>query len=180
MEMQQIIGMLAIMQERMDANTKAMQENQAKSDADRKADREERKPDKEEMLAKMEANTKAMQENQETTARMDVKIGSMHDELISTLKNFKFNGKETPACQETMEARLEAEEPVSVDTTPEVADDQEVPVEDAEVLSVAEPRKRRRDERNLAAVRRQKKQNRDLDTRRRGKEQERAQRKMGA
>jgi hypothetical protein len=41
--------------------------------------------------------------------------------------------------------------------TPEVADDQEVPVEDAEVRSVAEPRKRRRVGRNLAAVRRQKK-----------------------
>jgi hypothetical protein len=63
------------------------------------------------------------------------------------------------ACQGTMEARLETEEPASVEATPELADDQEVPVEDAEVRSVAEPRKRRRDGRNLAAVRRQNTQN---------------------
>jgi hypothetical protein len=133
------------------------------------------------MEARMDANTKAMQENQETTTRMDAKIGSIQDELISTIKNFKLNGKETTACQETMEARFEAEEPVSVDTTPEVADDQEVPVEDAEVLSVAKRRKRRRDGRNLAAVRRhKKKQDQNLDVGRRREGQEWAQRKMGA
>jgi hypothetical protein len=42
--------------------------------------------------------------------------------------------------------------------TTEAARDQEVPREDAEVLSVGEPRKRRRDGRNLAAQRRQKKE----------------------
>jgi hypothetical protein len=77
-----------------------------------------------------------------------------------------------------MEARLEVEEPASVDTTPKVADDQEVPVEDAVEIPAGEPRKRRRD-RHLAAVRRQKKQNRDLDARHRRKGQERAQRKNG-
>jgi hypothetical protein len=61
--------------------------------------------------------------------------------------------KETMACQEKMEARQEVEEPASVDMTTEVARDQEVPREDAEVLSVGEPRKRRRDGRNLAAQR---------------------------
>jgi hypothetical protein len=83
------------------------------------------------------------------------------------------------ACQETMEARLEAEEPTSVDMTPEVADDQEVPVEDAVEMPVGEPRKRRRDGRNLAAVRRQKKKDRVLDARCHGKEQGPAQRKNG-
>jgi hypothetical protein len=34
----------------------------------------------------------------------------MQDELKSTIKNFKFDGEETTACQETMEARLEVEE----------------------------------------------------------------------
>jgi hypothetical protein len=63
--------------------------------------------------------------------------------------------------------------------TPEVADDQEVPVEDAAEMPAGEPRKWRRDRRNLAAVRRQKKQNRDLDARRRRKRQERTQRKNG-
>jgi hypothetical protein len=121
---------------------KQMLANQAKADAHLAK-----------MEARMDANTKAMQENQETTARMDAKIGSMEDELISTIKHFKFNGRKMPACQGTMEARLEAEEPASVDMTPEVADDQEVPVEDAEVMPAGEPRKRRRDRRNLAAVR---------------------------
>jgi hypothetical protein len=74
---------------------------------------------------------------------------------------------------------MECEKPAPVDTTPEVADDQDVPVEDAEATAVGEPKKRRRDGRNLAAVRRQKKKDRVLDARCRGKEQERAQRKNG-
>jgi hypothetical protein len=70
---------------------------------DRKADKEmlaEIKADKEEMLAAIKAN-------EETTTRMDANLGSMKTELISTIKNFKFNGGETTACQETMEARLD-------------------------------------------------------------------------
>jgi hypothetical protein len=66
-----------------------------------------------------------------------------------------------------MKAHLEEEEPASVDMTPEVADE-EVPVEDAEVTPVGEPKKRRRD-RHLAAVRRQKKKDRTLDARCRGR-----------
>jgi hypothetical protein len=128
-----------------------MDENQARSYAARKAD-------KEEMLA--------------VTARM-------HDALKSGIKEIKFMREETMACQGTMEARLETEESASVEATPEVADDQEVPVEDTEVRSGAEPRKRRRKGRNLAAVRRQKKNDRVLDASCRGKEQGRAQRKNG-
>jgi hypothetical protein len=56
----------------------------------------------------------------------------------------KDSGEETITCQETMEARLEVEEPASVDMTPEVADE-EVPREDAARILVADPRKRRRD-----------------------------------
>jgi hypothetical protein len=71
---------LAQMMERMLATMKAdkeemlaeMKANQAKSDADRKTD-------KEQMLAEMKAN-------QEMTARMDVKMGSMQDELKSTFE----------------------------------------------------------------------------------------------
>jgi hypothetical protein len=129
------------------------------------------------MQERMDANTKAMQESQETTARMDAKIRSMRDELKRAIKDINFGLEETLARQETMEARLEKEKPASVDTTPEMAHGQEVPVEDAEICTVAEPRKRRRDGRNLAAVRRQKKKGRVLDARCRGKEQERAQRK---
>jgi hypothetical protein len=52
-------------------------------------------------------------------------------------------------------------------------------MEDAEVTAVGEPKKRRRNGRNLAAVRRQTKKDRVLDARCRGKEQGRAQRKHG-
>jgi hypothetical protein len=75
------------------------------------------------------------------------------------------------ACQETMEARLGEEEPVSEDMTPEVAHGQEVPLEDAVVMPVGEPRKRCRD-RHLAAQRRQKEGEPDLDARRHGKQQD--------
>jgi hypothetical protein len=142
-----------------------MDENQAKSDAARKAD-------KEEMLAAINAN-------EETTTRMEANMGSLRDEVISTIKNFKFNGEETTACQETVEARLETEEPASVEATPEVAEEAEVPVQDAEVVPVGEPGKKRRDRRHLAAVRRQKEKDQNLDARRRRKGQERAQRKDG-
>jgi hypothetical protein len=81
------------------------------------------------------------------------------------------------ACQGNMEARLETEEPASVDVTPEVPD-AEVPVQDAARMPVGEPRKRRRD-RYLAAVRRQKKQDQNLDARRCRKGQERALREEG-
>jgi hypothetical protein len=108
--------------------------------------------DLEEIMAKREADRKA--DHEETMAMMKA-WGKTLDAWSTNTKN---NGKETTACQETMEARLEAEDkPASVDTTPEVAHEQEVPAEDAEVRSVAEPRKRRRDGRNLAALRRQKK-----------------------
>jgi hypothetical protein len=63
-----------------------------------------------------------------------------------------------------MGARLETEEPASVDMTPEVAHDQEVPVEDAVVMPVGEPRKRRRDQRHLVAQRRQKEEGEPTET----------------
>jgi hypothetical protein len=140
--------MLAEMQERMDANTKTMREDMKASQA--KADAQQ---------AKMEA-------------RMDAKMGSMQAALKSAIKDIKFNREETMACQGTMEARLEEYKPASMDTTPEVARDQEVPREDAEVMPVEEPRKRRRDRRNLAVGRRQKKEKRILDARHREKQRD--------
>jgi hypothetical protein len=83
----------------------------------------------------------------------------------------KIIGEETMASHEMMEARQEVDKPASVDTTPEVAHEQEVPLEDAVVMPVGEPRKRRRDRRNLAAQRRQKKEERNLDAKRHGKQQ---------
>jgi hypothetical protein len=66
-----------------------------------------------------------------------------------------------------------------VDIAPEVAHDREVLVEDAEVMPVGGPRKRRRDGRRLAAVCRQKKKDQNLDAGRPRNGQERAQRKDG-
>jgi hypothetical protein len=145
MEMQQIIEMLA----RMDASMKA---NQEKADAHQR---------------RMDAMHKKM-------ARMDAWLTDTND-----------NRQETMACQEKTEARLEEEEPTSADmktsqestdadiekTEPDsgmmqsVVEHQEVPREDATVMPVGEPRKRRRD--------------RNLDARRRRKQQERAQIKDG-
>jgi hypothetical protein len=70
-----------------------------------------------------------------------------------------------------MEARLEEDKPASEDMTPGVAHEQEVPLEDAIVMPVGEPRKRRRDQ-HLAAQGRQKKEEQDLDARHRGKQQD--------
>jgi hypothetical protein len=84
------------------------------------------------------------------------------------------------ACQETMEARLEQDKPASADKTPEVAHNQEVPRENAVEMPAGEPRKRRRDQRHLAAVRRQKERQRNLDPRRRGKEQDLVAARRGA
>jgi hypothetical protein len=89
-----------------------------------------------EMIARMDAN------HEKRMARMD-----------AWLKDMRIFRRETTACQGMMEARPEEDKPASVDTTPEVEDDQEIPVEDAEVRSVAEPRRRRRDQlRDLAAA----------------------------
>jgi hypothetical protein len=66
--------------------------------------------------------------------------------------------EETMACQGKTEARLEVQEPTSVDMRPEAAQRQ-VPREGDAVMLVGEPRKGRRD-RNLAAERRQKQQER--------------------
>jgi hypothetical protein len=112
-------------------------------------------------------------------ARMDANMGSMKAELKSAIENLKTNQEETMACQGNMEACLEVEEPASKDRTPEVAHDEEIPKEDAVVMPVAKPRKRRRDRRNLAAVRRQKEQDQNLVSRRRRKEQTRAQKRDG-
>jgi hypothetical protein len=57
--------------------------------------------------------------------------------------------KETMACQE-MEERLEEEDPTSVDRKPEVAQQREVPVEDAVVKPVNGRKKRRRGKKQAA------------------------------
>ena len=64
------------------------------------------------------------------------------------------NREETLACQE-MEACQE-EKPTSLDRKPEAAEQRDILVEDAEVIQVGEPKKRRGD-RKLATERRRQK-----------------------
>jgi hypothetical protein len=136
MESQQITELLLAIQEEINAQTEtmlaSMDVHQTGMDADSKAWREE-----------VRARTEAMREER-MKANMDACIADI-----------KYNREETMACQEKMEAPLEEKKPVSEDMVPEVAHE-EVPAKDAVVMSVGEPRKRRRDQRHLAAQCRQK------------------------
>jgi hypothetical protein len=125
-EMKQVMEMLKTMLASMDAN-------QARMEAEDKAWREE-----------MEARRNVWRK--ETIAyqeKMMARMNAGHKEMMAWLKDLKINGEETMTCQEKMEVRLE-EEPTSVEMKP-VAAHEEVPLEDAEVMPVGEPRKRRRD-----------------------------------
>jgi hypothetical protein len=62
----------------------------------------------------------------------------------------------TMACQE-MEECQEEEEPTSADRKPEAAEQREVPIDDAEVMPVGEPKKKRHRDQKLAAKRRRQK-----------------------
>jgi hypothetical protein len=59
--------------------------------------------------------------------------------------------KETLACQE-METRQEEEKPTSLDRKPEAAEEGQIPEENAEVIPVGEPRKKRRRDRNQRKI----------------------------
>jgi hypothetical protein len=99
------------------------------------------------------------------------------DEWLKDLKNIREEtmacqeamvarlGKEEPtsadmkACQDAMEANLEGkEEPASEEIKPEVADDQEVPREDAAVMPVRGLRKQRRGRKQAAGRRKEPKE----------------------
>jgi hypothetical protein len=96
------------------------------------------------LLAKMDENQAKADANQ---ARMDAN----HEEMMGTIRAWrqtdtKDNKEEAMACEEKTEVRLEEEEkPASVEMKPEVAEEQEVPVQDAEVVPVGEPGKKRQD-----------------------------------
>jgi hypothetical protein len=122
-----------------------------KMEANRKTDKEEmeakRRADKEDFMARMDANMKAWQEKADAdTKAWGEEIRSMRFETTNTRT-------ETMACQE-VEARQEEKEPSSVDMKPEVGEQREVPVEDAELMPVGEPKKKRRRDRKLVAERR--------------------------
>jgi hypothetical protein len=92
----------------------------------------------------IKARTKTMQEN----------MGTSHKEIMAEIKPRR--DMETMACQE-MEARLEGEQPTSLDRKPEAAERREVPLEDTEVMPVEEPKKKRRRDQKLAAEHRHQK-----------------------
>jgi hypothetical protein len=110
-----------------------MDANQAKAEANRKANKEDIKTNQAELLAKLSADRQGHQ--RELKEMMENIMNSNHDE--------------TMACQ-TTEAHLE-NELTSVDRKPEAAEQQEVPVEDAKVMSVGEPKKKQHRDRKLAA-----------------------------
>jgi hypothetical protein len=64
----------------------------------------------------------------------------------------------TMACQ-GMEARPEQEKPTSADRKPEAVEEYEAPAENATVMPVTEPKKKRRRDRKLAAEHRRQKPN---------------------
>jgi hypothetical protein len=89
------------------------------------------------MLVSMEAHQTRMDARQR---RMDAGSKAWREEIEASRNAWR---KETMACQEDNEARLEEEKPASENMTPEVAHEQKVPLEDAIVMPVGEPRKRR-------------------------------------
>jgi hypothetical protein len=123
--------MMKAIQERMEANIKAMQEWMEKQIGSLLSDRDELKQeiraDQEQMLAKMEANTKATQERMDKNLKdlkEDIKFGQVevrsivrafHDKMDACIANRRDDQEETMSCQEMMEPRLECEEPISDD-----------------------------------------------------------------
>jgi hypothetical protein len=75
---------------------------------------------------------------------MMARMGANHEEMMAVRRAWrqtdtKDNEGEAMACEEKTEVRLEEkEEPTSVEMKPEVAHDQEVPVQEAEVVPVGE------------------------------------------
>jgi hypothetical protein len=106
------------MTKRMDANTKAMQEDPKKM-GDNQA--------KAEMIARMvarQAEIDSWQARMNARRAGSVAFQARRDAWLTDMRNPR---KETVARLEETEARLEVEDkPASVDTTPEVAREQEV------------------------------------------------------
>jgi hypothetical protein len=102
---------------------------------------------------------------------MQERMNASHNEMLDKIEarmgglltDINDTRKETMTCQGNTKARLEGEEPTSVDMRPEAV--QQVPREDATVMPVGGPKKRRRD--------------RNPDARHRGKPKERTQGKDG-
>jgi hypothetical protein len=135
--------------------------------ADRKADKEERKNEKEEMEAKRKTDKDFLAKlefNHEQTNIMLAKLDAYQEkteadrrDLKEMMKMMDANHGETVAYQEE-EARPQEKERTPVDTKPEAAEERQVPEDNATVMPVEEPKKKRRRDRRLAAERRRHKQ----------------------
>jgi hypothetical protein len=126
-------------------------------DANSKAWREEMAAERRATQARTEATRAETRAIQAKTEAMRRRIGTSHKEMFAETKPERdmetmacretteahLEEEETMACQE-MEARPEEKEPTSSDMKPEAAERREVPVEDAEVMPVGEPKKKRR------------------------------------
>jgi hypothetical protein len=75
-------------------------------------------------------------------------------EIKEMMKIMNYNHNEALACRKMTEERLEEKKPTSPDRKPEAAQKAEVPAENATVMSVGEPKKKRRMDLKLAAERR--------------------------
>jgi hypothetical protein len=135
-----------------------MEANQEKAEADRKAAHED-------LMAKMEADRAQTQELmkmlQAHQAKTDAVVPAMQVTETSRKETAaviepETGEVETMACQ-GMEARQIEEKPPSLDKKPEAAQQEEVPIDDAEVIPVREPKKKRRRDRKLAAEHRRQK-----------------------
>jgi hypothetical protein len=134
---------------KIDAETKTMRNK--RMEANRESDQEELKGMMEEM------NTKVGGKQEEMLARMreDIKYGQaeMRSTLDEWLMDLKDGRKETTACSEATETKLD---PGSMQS---IEEHQDIPKGEAAVMPVGEPRKRRRGC-NLAAERRQRRKER--------------------
>jgi hypothetical protein len=135
--MQLLLKEMRAWREKMDAETRA---TQARTEAT-KARTEATKAETE----VIKARTRAMRE----------KMGASHMEMVSAFK--PEIEEETMACRETMEAHQEEEKLTSPDGKPEAAQKAEVPAENATVMLVGEPKKKRHRDRKLATERRRQK-----------------------
>jgi hypothetical protein len=136
MDIQQMIERLLTAQEEMRAN-------QAKAEAKLDAYQEKAEIGHKESLSRLEDDRQAEQRFLKDMMQL---MDTSHKEIMAEIKPRR--DMETMACQE-MEARLE--EPTSVDRKPEVAQQREAPVNDAEVMPVGELKRKRRRDQKLAA-----------------------------
>jgi hypothetical protein len=98
----------------------------------------------ERLLAKMDTNKEQMlapmKANQE---KMDTDSKAWREEMEASRKAWR---QKEMACREKTEAHIGKGEPASEEMKPEVAQEQEVALEDVVDMPVREPRKRRRDQ----------------------------------